>query len=294
MVRPVLVGLIRAMRPHQWVKNLFVLVPLVFAKELANSAIVLRSVMAFLVFSFAASAVYILNDLGDVEADRAHPKKKHRAIASGVVSEKTAKGLFVVLVVAALGGGLLVSPWLAAVVVAYLALNIAYTQKLKHVAYLDVLCIATGFELRVLAGTVAVGVVPTVYLLVITFVLASFLGFGKRMHELTQGDNATKQRAVLDDYGEKTLRALLALTGGATVVLYALYTLTTHTRTFFGTDHLVWTTGFTALGVLRFLRLVTARPNAESPTEEMLRDRWFLLNLAAWAIAVVALIYFSA
>lgn len=294
MVGPVLRGLLRTMRPHQWVKNLFVFVPLVFAKELSNSPVVLRSVLAFFFFSFAASAVYVLNDLSDVEADRAHPKKSKRPIASGVVSEKTAKALFFALVSVALVGAFFVSSYLPLVILGYLILNVAYTLKLKHVAYLDVICIATGFELRVLAGTVAANVMPSVYLLVITFVLASFLGFGKRMHELMQGDNATKQRAVLDDYGEKTLRALLVMTGLATVILYALYTRSSHTRTFFGTDKLVYTTIFTTLGVARFLRLVTARPNAESPTEEMLRDRWFLLNLAAWGVAVVALIYYSA
>jgi decaprenyl-phosphate phosphoribosyltransferase len=282
------------MRPHQWVKNLFVLVPLVFAKELANSPVVLRSVLAFFFFSFAASAVYVLNDLSDVEADRAHPKKRTRPIASGVVAVPTARALFATLVTVSLVGAFFVSRWLPLVILGYLTLNIGYTLKLKHVAYVDVVCIATGFELRVLAGTVAANVVPSVYLLVITFVLASFLGFGKRMHELMQGDNATKQRAVLDDYGEKALRILLVLTGAVTIVLYALYTRSSHTRTFFGTDDLIYTTLFTALGVTRFLRLVTARPNAESPTEEMLRDKWFLLNLAAWAVAVVALIYRSA
>ena len=117
MVGPVLRGLVRTMRPHQWVKNLFVFVPLVFAKELSNSPVVLRSVLAFFFFSFAASAVYVLNDLSDVEADRAHPKKKHRPIAIGVVSEAQARALFSVLVGVALVGAYFVSPWLPLVIV---------------------------------------------------------------------------------------------------------------------------------------------------------------------------------
>ena len=281
------------MRPHQWVKNLFVLVPLVFAKELLHPATVVRALVAFAAFCLGASAVYVLNDLIDVEADRAHPVKRSRPIASGAVSVSAAKGLFAGLVLTALAAALAVSPAVAGVVAAYLALNVAYTFGLKRVAYLDVLCIALGFLLRVAAGTVAVRVHASQYLLVVTFVLACFLGFGKRMHELRQGANASKQRAVLARYDERVLAICLHVTGAATVVLYVLYTLDRHTQQLFGTRWLVLTTGFTVFGVYRFLRLVRYHAEAESPTEEMLRDKPFLANLALWGIAVVAIIYAS-
>jgi 4-hydroxybenzoate polyprenyltransferase len=281
------------MRPHQWVKNLFVIAPLVFAKGLMNEAMVLRTLAGFALFCLAASSIYVLNDLADVEADRAHPKKSSRPIASGRVPVPVARAATIGLVAASVSGALLVNLAFAAVVVGYLVLNVAYTFRLKRVAYVDVLCITSGFELRVLGGTFAAEVHPTAYLLLVTFLLATFLGLGKRMHELIQGANATKQRTVLQHYDPTTLRFLLHLFGVTTVGTYLVYTLDAHTRSFFGTEYLALTTPFALFGVVRFLRLVQHRPNSESPTEEMLRDKPFLANLAAFVLVVVGLIYFG-
>ncbi len=281
------------MRPHQWVKNLFVVAPLVFAKGLMDLPMVGRTAVGFALFCLAASSIYILNDLADVEADRLHPRKSRRPIASGRVPVPVARGAMVALMVAATLAGLLVNAALAAVLAAYVLLNVAYTYKLKRIAYVDVLCITAGFELRVLAGTYAAEVPPTAYLLLVTFLLATFLGFGKRMHELIQGGRAAKQRAVLESYDESTLRFLLYLFGLTTVGTYAVYSVDPDTRAFFGTDYLTLTTPFALFGVLRFLRLVQHRPDSESPTEEMLRDKPFLANLALFAAAVVGLIYFT-
>src|SRR5688500_9261528 len=170
-------GLLKTMRPHQWVKNLFVLAPLIFAKELFALPMVLRVAIGFVAFCLLASSVYVINDLADVELDRAHPIKKNRPIASGRVSERAAKVTAFVLVLVALGSAIVLEWQFAAAGVAYLVLNIAYTNALKRVAYVDVLCIALGFELRVLAGAFAAKVPPSVYLLVVTFLLATFLGF---------------------------------------------------------------------------------------------------------------------
>lgn len=288
-----LAGIFRTMRPHQWVKNLFVVAPLVFAKELGVVEPAVRTVIAFALFCLASSTIYLINDLADVEADRAHPVKKNRPIASGRVSEGAAKVAAGVLALTALGGSFALGLNVLAPIAGYLLLNVAYTFSLKRVAYVDVLCIATGFELRVLAGTFAAMVDPTLYLLVVTFLLATFLGFGKRMHELIQGTNAKKQRAVLENYSKKTLTGLLYATSAATLVTYAVYTLDPSTATYFGTVHLWATIPFTLFGVGRFLNLVLHRPEAESPTEEMLRDKPFLLNLVFWGAAVVAIIYLT-
>lgn len=281
------------MRPRQWVKNLFVLAPLVFAKELFAAPVVLRGLAGFVAFCLLSSSVYVLNDLVDVEADRAHPVKRHRAIASGVLPESVAKRAGIALVVVSLAIGALLSPKFVAAAIAYLVLNLAYSFRLKKLAYIDVLCIATGFELRVLAGSFAADVPPSSYLLIVTFLLAAFLGLGKRMHELSQGEKAHKQRTVLSQYDPAVVTRLLYSTALATVITYAIYTLDKHTRLAFGTDYLVVTTLFTLFGVGRFLHLVRSRPDAESPTEEMLRDKWFLANLGSWAVTVVAIIYFS-
>lgn len=279
------------MRPHQWVKNLFVLLPVVFAKGLLDLPRLGPSLGAFGAFCLASSAVYVLNDLRDVEADRAHPKKRSRPIASGEVSETSARKLIWVLAASALALASVARPEVSLVVLGYLLLNVAYTLWLKRIAYVDVLCIAAGFELRVLAGTVAAAVPASHYLLLETFALASFLGFGKRMHELIVSEQAVKQRAALEGYGKRLLTGLLVVNAIVAGVVYVAYTLDPSTRANFGTDHLVYTSVFTLFGITRFVRLVTGRPEAESPTDEMLRDRWFLANLVAWAIAVVLVIY---
>jgi len=286
-------GLVRTMRPRQWVKQLFVLAPLVFAKELFAPGPVARAAIGFLAFSLLASAVYILNDLVDVEADRAHPIKKSRPIASGAVPESAAKRAFVVLVLVALGLGVGLAWQFAFAAGAYLLLNIAYSLRLKQIAYVDVLCIAAGFELRVVAGSYAAGVPPSVYLLVVTLLLALFLGFGKRMHELVAQGSEGKTRSVLSQYSRRTLTTLLYITALATTATYAVYTLDPVTRTTFGTRYLVLTTAFTLFGVLRFLHLVRRDGKSDSPTEEMLRDKPFIANLVLWVVAVIAVIYFG-
>lgn len=279
------------MRPHQWVKNLFVIAPLVFAKELFEGAMAVRTLWAFVLFCLASSTVYVLNDLGDVEADRAHPVKRHRPLASGQVSMTAARNAALAMALVCLAGALLLGVTFLAAVLAYLLLNLAYTAHLKRVPYVDVLSIAGGFELRVLGGAFAAPVPPSAYLLVVTFLLATFLGFGKRMHELSGLEEGRTQRAVLASYSAPTLSVLLFATGTATALSYVLYTIDPQTRVFFGTDFLVVTAPFTAFGVLRFLHLVRHRPEAESPTEEMLRDWPFLMNLCLWALAVLLVIY---
>jgi 4-hydroxybenzoate polyprenyltransferase len=279
------------MRPHQWVKNTFVLAPLVFAKELFHLDMALRALGAFGLFCLASSAVYIFNDLADVEADREHPVKRHRPIASGKLSEGAARGAMFAFALIAGGGGLFLEPAFGATAMGYLLLNILYSKVLKRIAYVDVLCITTGFELRVLGGAFAAEVPASAYLLVATFLLATYLGFGKRMHELMQGDGASKQRSVLAAYGERTLTIAMWATAIATIVTYAIYTLDPATRASFGTDYLIVTIPMPVFGVLRFLHLVRRQHTAESPTEDMLRDRPFLVNIIAWVIAVLAVIY---
>ncbi len=288
-------GLVRTMRPHQWVKNLFVLVPVVFAHDLFDREKVLGALAGFGCFCALASAVYVLNDLVDVEADRAHPVKKNRPIASGQVSEGTAKVAMVVLAAGALTGGYFLQTYFLAAAGGYLANNIAYSMGLKRVAYLDVLSITFGFELRVLAGAFAADVPPSAYLLIATFLLATFLGFGKRMHELSQQERSgsMKSRRVLSSYSRRVVTVLLWITGTATIATYVVYTLDPHTRAQFGTDFLVATSVFGVIGVLRFAFLVRNRPDAESPTEEMLKDIPFISTLFCWACAVVAILYFA-
>lgn len=286
-------GLLKAMRPHQWVKNIFVLAPLVFARELFDPERAIHALAGMGLFCLASSTVYILNDLTDVEADRAHPVKRNRPIASGALPVGAARNAALLLATTSVGLGYWLSPYFAGTVASYLILNFFYSKSLKHIAYIDVLCITTGFELRVLGGAYAADVPASTYVLIATFLLASFLGFGKRMHELMQGKGAEKQRSVLANYSERTLTFLLYGTALAAVATYIGYTLDPATRESFGTDYLVVTSLMPLLGVLRFLHLVRRRNTAESPTEDMLRDRLFLANGLAYVIAVVVIIYFG-
>lgn len=287
-------GVIRTLRPQQWVKNAFVLAPVVFAKNLTHPSIIKRGLGAFGIFCLLAGAVYTMNDLVDVEADRAHPVKRNRPIASGRVPIPVAKALAVGLVLVSLVGSIPGGPWFAAIVVAYFVQNVAYSFKLKRIAYLDVCSIAAGFVLRVLAGGVATKTPISGYMVGCTALLALFLGFGKRRHELAtaaSSKNAKKQREALSAYSPHVLNIALAVTGLATVAMYLAYTLDAHTRAFFKNDYLWLTVIHPLFGIGRFLQLVAGRPRSESPTQEMLRDTPFVVNLILWVIEVVVILY---
>jgi decaprenyl-phosphate phosphoribosyltransferase len=297
-------GLLKTIRPHQWVKNLFVMAPMFFHKDVfvtsaegvpaLNLIVTGRALIATMVFCLLAGAVYTINDLVDVESDRVHPVKRNRPIASGRVPQNAARALAAGLVVASLGVGYFIDPLFAAVALVYFVENIAYSFKLKKVAFLDVGLIAFGFVLRVVAGGYATHVHVSGYMLACTALLALFLGFGKRRHELA-AENAGKQRAALEAYGPRSLNIALGLTGFATAATYVAYTFDPDTRAFFHTNYLWLTVPFTVFGIARFLFLVSGRAGrglkAESPTQEMLRDVPFVLNLVLWGVVVVAIVY---
>ncbi len=297
-------GLIRTVRPHQWVKNLFVVAPMFFHKDVftvtpmgdpaLNLNVTGRALGATAVFCLLAGAVYAINDIVDVEADRVHPVKRFRPIASGVVPEHVARALSIGLVLVSLGLAYLIDVGFLGVAALYFASNVLYSFKLKKVAFVDVSLIALGFVLRVWAGGIATRVHVSGYMLACTALLALFLGFGKRRHELAS-ENASKQRAVLEAYSPGSLTVALALTGAATTVTYIAYTLDASTEAFFHSTHLWLTAPFTVFGIVRFLVIVSGRAGrgirAESPTQEMLRDVPFVLNLVAWVVVIVAIVY---
>ncbi|HTJ45166.1 MAG TPA: decaprenyl-phosphate phosphoribosyltransferase [Kofleriaceae bacterium] len=290
-----MVALLRTLRPHQWVKNAFVLAPLVFAKHLFDREYAIRAGLATLCFCLLSGAVYAFNDVKDVEADRLHPTKRHRPIAAGALSESAALTAAAVLAIVALGGAALLSIDLALVCGAYLVQNLLYTLRLKQVAFVDVMLIASGFLLRVYAGAVAIDVPPSPYLLWCTVLLATFLGLGKRAHEMAWAEKAGKgiadTRAALAGYSPRVVRALMLVLAVATCVAYVLYTQDAHTVGFFGTHQLVWSTPFAVIGIFRFVQLALWQPREDSPTEAMIRDPIFLLNLVAWGGVVVYIVY---
>jgi len=279
------------MRVHQWVKNSFVAVPFVFSREIFSLHSLRSLALAFFAFSFVASGIYLFNDWRDREADRLHPKKKYRPIASGKLSARMALQSMVVLWLIGFGLGLLLPLGFIYSLLSYIGLNLAYSTYLKRLAYLDVICIALGFELRVIAGSAAAQVTPSAYLLAVTFVLALFLGFGKRYHELSFFTDASIHRPSLGSYRSHFLDWLLMLTGLGAVALYVIYTLDPATQHYFATDKLAYTIPFAAFGVFRFVQLAKRSASTESPTESMLRDPSFMLNLGLWAVCIVWLVY---
>lgn len=289
-----ILALIKTLRPRQWVKNLaFVAAPLFFSLRLLDPGSVLRTVAAVGLFSLISGCVYVLNDLVDVEADREHPKKRLRPIASGALPVGVARMFLIVAVPVAVALSLVLQPWFCAVLVTYFVLNLAYSFRLKHVAYLDVLLIALFFILRVLAGAFAIEVPASPWLIGCTFLLALFLGFGKRAHEMATASDAGKQRAALEGYHFESLRWILYVLAVAVTGTYAAYCMSPHTVQQFGTDALVYILPIPAVAIFRFIHLATTRKDAESPTDAMLKDPVFMMAILAYVVATGAVIYWG-
>lgn len=283
------------LRPHQWVKNLFVIAPLVFSKHLFDAGFALRTLAATLAFCALSGAVYAFNDVRDADLDRRHPTKCKRPIAAGYLSRSAALAVAALLGVAALGGALALSWKLAAAAGTYAMVNLAYSLGLKRIAYLDVLLIAAGFLLRVVGGAFAIAVPISPWLLACTGLLASMLGFGKRAHEFISAERGDRDpratRDSLGGYNRLLLQWIMTLLAMATSISYALYTQDSRTVAFFGTHQLLWTLPFCIIGIVRFLQLSLWSPREQSPTDSMLRDGPFLLNIGLWGVMIIAIIY---
>jgi decaprenyl-phosphate phosphoribosyltransferase len=291
-MRLVLAGILQSMRPHQWVKNVFVLAPLVFAGHLVDPSAVIRAAAAAALFCALSGAVYLVNDCLDVEADRRHPTKRYRPIAAGKVTVRAARTVSAVLGPASLLAAFVLAPGTGLALVGYLAMNLAYSYKLKHVAYVDVGVIAAGFLLRVVAGGAAIDVALSWPLLACTFLLASYLGFGKRRHELLQaGVEAAAQRGVLRDYRLNHVTATMLGIGLSTTAAYTAWAMSAHARDIFASDWGWTTVPFLFIGLTRFFSLTSYVDEPSSPTDRLVRDPVVLGTVAGWGAVVIALLY---
>ena len=285
-------GILKSMRPHQWVKNGFVLAPLVFAQELDNPPQIVRSLAAFLLFCAVSSAVYLMNDCFDVEKDRAHPVKRFRPIPAGIVPVHVARNVSIGLALSAVGCGFVLAWPFGLATLIYLVVNFAYSTVLKHVAYIDVLVIAFGFLVRVVSGGLAIDVAISNWLLACTFLVSLYLAMGKRRHELANGGvEAIQRRKVLQRYNPAHLHVGMVLGALLTTAAYTAYATSEHARALFGTQWFPVTIPFIIVGMVRFYRLTGEHDDATSPTERMVRDPTFLVNLLAWCMLVLVLIY---
>lgn len=272
----------RLMRPHQWLKNGFVFVGLLFGHGWTDPRLVAQAVCLFAGFCLASSAVYVVNDIADREADRRHPAKRDRPIARGAVSLRSGFALSVAFALVGLGLAAAVSPPALAIVAAYIAINLAYSGGLKHVAILDVFIIAAGFMLRILAGTLGLGIEPSQWLLLCGLMVTLFLGFSKRRTELGAAEGDHSARRSLDDYSESLLDRMIMVTVAASIICYALYTVDDHTIALHGTDKLVFSLPFVAYGLFRYLYVLYRRGGGADPAWELVRDPHLLLATAGW------------
>ena len=282
---------IKALRPHQWVKNAFVIAPLIFSGQLFKTDSAFASLTAFFAFSFCASGIYLINDTVDFERDQAHPKKRLRPIASGVVKRSSA----IIMSAFCISGGLFVGSSLNTAtmwtLLAYVLMNLAYSLGLKHLFLIDLFFIAFGFLLRVTVGAFAISVSLSPWLLLCTLFIALFLGLCKRRHERASlGAEAAKHRVLLASYSLPFLDQLILITASATLMCYALYTIDPFVCQRLQTNGLLLTLPLVLFGIFRYLGLVYQRGEGGSPTQVVLRDRGIQIVLALYLAICVTLI----
>ncbi|SRR5579883_350495 len=288
---------LRLLRPKQWTKNLFVFAALVFSLHLGDASYVWLSLRAFFAFCATASFVYVVNDIADREHDRLHPKKRLRPIASGEIS--VAVGYIIALLLLVIATLLVWNlDWRFVMCLgAYLLMNITYSFYLKRVVLIDVFVIAIGFMLRVVGGALAINVPRSSWLIITTMFLSLFMAIAKRRGELValgseEANGATySTRKVLAHYSVEFTEQMTTICAAGFVFSYALYTVSDRTKEMFGTENLILTTPFVLYGVFRYLYLLHKKHLGESPTDMVLSDIPMLINFAAYAIAMLAIIY---
>jgi 4-hydroxybenzoate polyprenyltransferase len=282
---------LRLLRPAQWIKNLFVLGPLLFSGKAFDPAALADAFQAFAAFCLVSSGVYAINDVADRESDRIHPVKRVRPVAAGRIPARSALVAGVALILSGLAVGSLVNRSAGLFVALYVALNVAYMWRLKQIVVVDVFVIASFFVIRLLTGAAAVQVEPSVWLLLCGGLLALYLGFTKRRHELVLlGDESSGHRGVLSQYTPAFLDQMSIVLLSVTVVCYIMYTLESATANAVGRNLLSYSTVFVLYGVFRYLFLVHHREGG-SPTQTLLKDRQLLIVAACWLVYCGLVIY---
>jgi len=284
---------LKLIRIPQWIKNLFVFVPLVFSLNLFRADYLLTSLIGFVAFCLTSSIVYIINDIADVEADRAHPKKKNRPIASGKISVK--QGLFIALIfgIAASVVCLFADLNFVLLLILFFLINVLYSMKLKHIVLLDIFSIAAGFLIRVLAGAVIINVAISSWLILTTMFISLFLAVMKRHSELevvAEGTSA-ETRKVLAFYSLNFADQVATVAAAGVIICYALYTVAERTITVFGTENLIYTTPFVVFGIFRYMFLVYMNKQGENTTHLLISDIQMIITVILYAGVTLLIIY---
>jgi len=278
-------------RPHQYIKNIFIFAPLFFATKIAETYLLVNTVIAFVAFSLGASAIYVFNDYIDIEDDKRHPQKKKRPLASGVIGKSQA--IIIMFLLFLMGSGLMATVSLKAteVLFAYIIMNVTYSLYLKHIAILDVTIIAIGFILRLFIGSVVTDISLSVWIIVMTFLLALFMALAKRRDDvLIYLDTGEKMRKEINGYNLQLLDISMAIMASVVIVAYIIYTASPEV-TSKGNQYLYLTSLFVILGVMRYLQIAFVLKNSGSPTKIVLEDRFIQLTLLGWALTFAWIIY---
>jgi 4-hydroxybenzoate polyprenyltransferase len=290
--RTLVQNLLVSLRPSQWTKNLIVFLPLLFGQRLLDPPSIAGSVAAFAIFCALSGVVYLINDVADRDADRLHPVKMHRPIASGAVPVSAALTFAAALGLSAVAAAFWLRPLFGVLAVAYVGLLTLYSGPLKHVVIIDVLTIAIGFVLRAAAGAVAIAVELGPWLYVLTILLSLFLALSKRRHELVLlADQATGHRPILEEYSPYLLDQMISVVTASTLVVYAIATVSPDIIVKYHTKFLGLTLPFPLYGIFRYLYLVHQKEGGGSPSEMLLNDKPLLACVALWAAAVAVIIY---
>lgn len=287
-------ALLRLLRPQQWIKNFFVLAPVLFGGELFNVGALLRSVVVFFAFSFAASSIYCFNDIHDVADDRRHPEKCHRPIASGAVTVAQAYALMLLMlalsVAACMALGRDASPLF--IILFYWVLNFAYCAKLKQYAIIDVCVVAFGFVLRMMAGGAATHIALSRWIVLMTFLITLFMSFAKRRDDVLRMEKtglAPRKNTIR--YNSTFMDQALTITASVTLVCYIMYTVSPGVIARFHSGNLYLTSIFVLVGLLRYIQIAVVDKKSGNPTKVILHDRFIQLDVLAWIVAFVVIIY---
>lgn len=285
--------LISLIRPKQWIKNLFVFAPILFAGQLLNFHLLAKNFYAFAAFCLTSSIVYIINDIVDIEADRIHKKKRFRPLASGEITVRDAVVFAFILVLPVLLILTQLDITFSVVILIYFLLNVLYTFKFKHVVILDVFIISIGFMLRVEGGAAAINAVFSSWMILTTIFLSLFLAISKRRAELSgaESENIENQRKVLEHYDISFTDQMNTVAVTGTIICYALYTVSDKAVSTFHTDNLIYTTPFVIYGMFRYLYLLHKKNLGESPEQIVTKDLSLIINIFLWFIVSFAIIY---
>ena len=284
----------KMIRPHQYIKNLLVFFPLFFAKKITDTTLLQSAVLAFISFCFAASTIYIFNDIRDIEKDKVHPKKKFRPIASGKISIKTAIVTDIVFLITAISAAFLTSLRMGIIILIYLVINLFYSLGMKNIAIIDIFAVSTGFLLRLLSGTeygAVSGILPSHWIIIMTFLLSLFLAVAKRRDDLVLAESGLDVRKSISGYSLEFINGIMSIMSAVIIVSYLLYTLDPVVQSHYDSKNIYATAFFVLLGLFRYMQITFVEKKSGSPTDIVYKDRFLQITLLAWILSFLFFVY---